>query len=55
MGFETPEDILKEYNNGLPGAVYDPADMMKLLSELPTPFFGDAGNDIFGTGKGMIS
>jgi hypothetical protein len=55
MGFETPEDILKEYNNGLPGAVYDPADMMKLLSELPTPFFGDAGNEIFGTGKGMLS
>lgn len=55
MGFETPEDILKEYNNGLLGATHDPVDMMKLMNELPKPFFGDIGSQIFGTGKGLLS
>ena len=55
MGFETPEDILNEYNNGLQGATYDPVDMAKLLRELPEPFFGAVGNNLFGTGKGMLS
>ncbi len=55
MGFETPQNILDEYNKGLKGATFDPVDMMLLLDQLPTPFFGDVGNDLFGTGKGSLS
>lgn len=55
MGFETPEDILKEYNNGLQAATCDPLDMAKLMTELPHPRFGDVGNNLFETGKGLLS
>jgi hypothetical protein len=55
MGFETPEDILKQYEDGLQGAVCDPVDMAKLMEELPHPLYGSVGNDLYGTGKGMLS
>jgi hypothetical protein len=55
MGFETPEDILKEYDNGLKGAVCDSKDMAALMEELPRPLFSSFGNDIYGTGKGTLS
>ena len=55
MGFETPEDILKEYENGLQGAVCNAVDMAKLMEEVPRPLFGSIGNELFGTGKGMLS
>ena len=55
MGFETPEDILKEYENGLQGAVCNAVDMAKLMEELPRPLFGSIGNELYGTGKGVLA
>lgn len=55
MSFETPEDILKQYEDGLQGAVCDPVDMARLMEELPRPLYGSIGNDLYGTGKGSLS
>ena len=55
MGFETPEDILKEYENGLQAAVCNAVDMARLMEELPRPLFGAIGNELYGTGKGSLS
>lgn len=55
MGFNSPEELLEEYSNGLQGAVCDPVDMAKLMQELPNPLFGSIGEELYGTGKGALS
>ena len=55
MEFNSPEELLEQYNNGLQGAVCDADDMAKLMQELPHPLFGDIGDQLYGTGKGVLS
>jgi len=55
MEFNSPEELLEQYNNGLQGAVCDPVDMARLMEELPNPLFGSIGDQLYGTGKGVLS
>jgi len=55
INWNDPAEVKKAYDEGLKGATFDPIDMMRLLEELPNPFFSGAGNELFGTGKGVLS
>lgn len=52
---KTPNDLLKLYEDGFPGAECDVEDTEKLLTSLPRPLFGDCSDQIVGSGKGKIS
>lgn len=53
--FNTPEEILKSYNEGFVGSWCDPEDTDKLLGELPHPLFGVAASDLNESGKGKVA
>jgi hypothetical protein len=53
--FNTPNDLLKAYRNGLNGSWCDPEDVAKLLGELPHPLFGAAAYNLTGSGKGKLA
>lgn len=53
--FNTPQQLLDAYNNGLPGHIDDQDLTEKVLSALPMPMFGDFSNDIKDSGKGKLS
>ena len=51
----TPRQILKLYKDGFVGSICDPEDTAALLGELPTPVFGAAAYDLYGSGEGKLS
>jgi hypothetical protein len=53
--FNTPEEILKSYDEGFVGSWCDPEDTDKLLGELPHPLFGVAASDLNESGKGKVA
>jgi len=53
--FNTPEEILKSYDEGFVGSWCDPEDTDKLLGELPHPLFGVAASDLSESGKGKVA
>lgn len=53
--FNTPQEILKAYKDGLVGSWCDPEDTDKLLGELPHPLFGVAASDLYSSGKGKVA
>jgi hypothetical protein len=55
IDWSNPEEVLKAYDEGLKTATFDPIDMMLLLEQLKTPFFSEVGDQLFATGKGMLS
>jgi len=53
--FGTPRQILNLYKDGFMGSVCDPEDTARLLGELPTPVFGAAAYELYGSGEGELS
>ena len=53
--YNSPQELLKAYRNGLVGVECDLEDLKKLLGELPEPMFGVAAYQLYGDGKGKIS
>jgi len=51
----TPAQLLKMYQEGLPGADVDLADTDRLLGELPHPLFGPCAATLAGSGEGKLS
>lgn len=53
--YNSPQELLDAYNNGLLGAECDPDDLKKLLGELKNPLFGVAAYDLAESGEGKLS
>jgi len=53
--YNSPQELLDAYNNGLVGASCDPESTKKLLAELTSPLFGVAAYDLSESGKGKLS
>lgn len=53
--YNSPEELVKAYQNGFEGAICDPEDIRKLLGELPMPMFGAAAYELEFTGEGQLS
>lgn len=53
--FETPDQIVAAYENGLPGWQYDPETMGALLSDGKARLFGEAAAHLAGVGKGKMA
>ena len=53
--FNNPRDLLKAYKDGFIGSYCDPADLDKLMGELPHPLFGIAAHDLYSSGKGKLA
>ena len=53
--FNTPDELIKAYEDGFVGGECDPEDVMALLGELPMPLFGAAAWDLDSSGAGKLS
>ena len=53
--FNSPEDLLNAYNNGLAGGECDPDEIRDLLAELRKPLFGAAAYHLDESGAGKLS
>ena len=53
--FNTVDEIINAYNNGLKGSFKEPEHYEKFMSELKNPYFGAAAPWLEGSGKGKLS
>ena len=53
--FNSPEELLDAYNNGLAGGECDPEEIRELLAKLKKPLFGAAAYHLDESGAGKLS
>lgn len=53
--YNSPNELLEAYNNGLLGAECDPEDLKKLLGEMQNPLFGVSAYALAESGEGKLS
>jgi intein/homing endonuclease len=54
MPFDTPLDIRRAYENGLPGTPFDAKELDEFLGEAKHPLFGAAAYNLEDSGKGKL-